>query len=170
MPLREALAQSLNQVSAYLMKRFGPEAVITLVRNPLTDCLYYVLSIVLWQVTLEHVIHHQPVAIDAFRIDDVGGLISSDLQATVAGLSDVVNPVAAVAVDAQLPELSGRAVVEEQCAVDAHPEPLPVVFQHAAYAVVGYGPLRVVHLVPPAALMLSVEPLNGDESVDAAQP
>ena len=33
MPLREALAQSLNQVSAYLMKRFGPEAVITLVRN-----------------------------------------------------------------------------------------------------------------------------------------
>lgn len=38
--------------------------VITLVRNPLTDCLYYVLSIVLWQVTLEHVIHHQPVAIE----------------------------------------------------------------------------------------------------------
>lgn len=33
MPLREALAQSLNQVSAFLMKRYGPEAVITLVRN-----------------------------------------------------------------------------------------------------------------------------------------
>ncbi|MBQ3740125.1 MAG: transglycosylase domain-containing protein [Bacteroidales bacterium] len=33
MPLREALAFSLNQVSAYLMKRYGPEAVISLVRN-----------------------------------------------------------------------------------------------------------------------------------------
>lgn len=33
MPLREALAHSLNQVSAYLMKRYGPEAVINLVRN-----------------------------------------------------------------------------------------------------------------------------------------
>ncbi|MCQ2284950.1 MAG: transglycosylase domain-containing protein, partial [Bacteroidales bacterium] len=33
LPLREALAQSLNQVSAFLMKRYGPEAVITLVRN-----------------------------------------------------------------------------------------------------------------------------------------
>lgn len=33
MPLREALAQSLNQVSAFLMKRYGPDAVITLVRN-----------------------------------------------------------------------------------------------------------------------------------------
>ena len=33
MPLREALAFSLNQVSAYLMKRYGPEAVIALVRN-----------------------------------------------------------------------------------------------------------------------------------------
>lgn len=33
LPLREALAQSLNQVSAYLMKRYGPDAVITLVRN-----------------------------------------------------------------------------------------------------------------------------------------
>lgn len=31
-PLREALAHSLNQVSAYLMKRFGPAAVIQLVR------------------------------------------------------------------------------------------------------------------------------------------
>jgi len=33
MPLREALAFSLNQVSAYLMKRYGPDAVIALVRN-----------------------------------------------------------------------------------------------------------------------------------------
>ena len=33
MPLREALAHSLNQVSAYLMKRYGPNAVIDLVRN-----------------------------------------------------------------------------------------------------------------------------------------
>lgn len=33
LPLREALAQSLNQVSAYLMKRYGPDAVIKLVRN-----------------------------------------------------------------------------------------------------------------------------------------
>lgn len=33
MPLREALAQSLNQVSAYLMKRYGPDAVIKLVRD-----------------------------------------------------------------------------------------------------------------------------------------
>ena len=33
MPLREALAMSLNQVSAYLMKRYGPNAVIDLVRN-----------------------------------------------------------------------------------------------------------------------------------------
>lgn len=33
LPLREALAHSLNQVSAYIMKRYGPEAVISLVRN-----------------------------------------------------------------------------------------------------------------------------------------
>jgi len=33
LPLREALANSLNYVSAYLMKQFGPEAVIQLVRN-----------------------------------------------------------------------------------------------------------------------------------------
>lgn len=31
-PLREALAHSLNQVSVYLMKRYGPQAVINLVR------------------------------------------------------------------------------------------------------------------------------------------
>ncbi len=31
-PLREALAHSLNQVSAYIMKRYGPHAVIELVR------------------------------------------------------------------------------------------------------------------------------------------
>lgn len=33
MPLREALAQSLNQVSAYIMKQYGPDAVIDLVRR-----------------------------------------------------------------------------------------------------------------------------------------
>jgi penicillin-binding protein 1A len=33
LPLSEALAQSLNYVSAYLMKQFGPRAVIQLVRN-----------------------------------------------------------------------------------------------------------------------------------------
>lgn len=33
LPLSEALAYSLNQVSAYLMKRYGPNAVIDLVRN-----------------------------------------------------------------------------------------------------------------------------------------
>lgn len=33
MPLREALAYSLNQVSAYLMKRYGPHAVVELVRG-----------------------------------------------------------------------------------------------------------------------------------------
>ena len=33
MPLREALAQSLNQVSAYIMKQYGPNAVIELVRR-----------------------------------------------------------------------------------------------------------------------------------------
>lgn len=33
MPLREALAQSLNQVSAYIMKQYGPEAIIELVRR-----------------------------------------------------------------------------------------------------------------------------------------
>lgn len=33
LPLREALAHSLNQVSAYLMKRYGPHAVVELVRS-----------------------------------------------------------------------------------------------------------------------------------------
>jgi penicillin-binding protein 1A len=33
LPLSEALAQSLNYVSAYLMKQFGPQAVIQLVRS-----------------------------------------------------------------------------------------------------------------------------------------
>lgn len=33
MPLREALAQSLNQVSAYIMKQYGPDAIIELVRR-----------------------------------------------------------------------------------------------------------------------------------------
>ncbi|MCL1850311.1 MAG: transglycosylase domain-containing protein [Bacteroidetes bacterium] len=33
LPLNEALAQSLNYISAYLMKQFGPQAVIQLVRN-----------------------------------------------------------------------------------------------------------------------------------------
>ena len=33
LPLKEALAMSLNYISAYLMKQFGPQAVIQLVRN-----------------------------------------------------------------------------------------------------------------------------------------
>ena len=33
LPINEALAQSLNYVSAYLMKQFGPQAVIKLIRN-----------------------------------------------------------------------------------------------------------------------------------------
>jgi penicillin-binding protein 1A len=33
LPLNEALAQSLNYISAYLMKQFGPQSVIQLVRN-----------------------------------------------------------------------------------------------------------------------------------------
>jgi len=33
LPLNEALAQSLNYISAYLMKQFGPQAVIQLIRN-----------------------------------------------------------------------------------------------------------------------------------------
>jgi AraC-like DNA-binding protein len=38
--------------------------VISIIRHPLTDCLYYVLSIILWQITLEHVLHQQPVTIE----------------------------------------------------------------------------------------------------------
>lgn len=38
--------------------------VISVVRHPLTDCLYYVLSIVLWQATLDHVLHQQPVVME----------------------------------------------------------------------------------------------------------
>lgn len=38
--------------------------VTCIVYNPWTDCLYYLLSIVLWQITLEHIMHHQPAIID----------------------------------------------------------------------------------------------------------
>lgn len=31
--------------------------VISIVRHPLTDCLYYLSSIILWQITLEHILH-----------------------------------------------------------------------------------------------------------------
>lgn len=35
--------------------------VITIVRHPLTDCLYYALSILLWQITFEHILHQRPI-------------------------------------------------------------------------------------------------------------
>ena len=35
--------------------------VITIVRHPITDCLYYTLSIILWQITFEHILHQKPV-------------------------------------------------------------------------------------------------------------
>lgn len=38
--------------------------VISIVRHPLTDCLYYLSSIILWQITLEHILHQQPVKIE----------------------------------------------------------------------------------------------------------
>ncbi|MBQ6434317.1 MAG: AraC family transcriptional regulator [Bacteroidaceae bacterium] len=38
--------------------------VTCIVRNPWIDCLYYLLSIILWQITLEHIMHHQPAVID----------------------------------------------------------------------------------------------------------
>lgn len=38
--------------------------VISIIRHPLTDSLYYVLSIILWQITLEHVLRQQPVSVD----------------------------------------------------------------------------------------------------------
>ena len=38
--------------------------VISIVRHPLTDCLYYVLSIILWQITLEHVLKQKPVRME----------------------------------------------------------------------------------------------------------
>lgn len=38
--------------------------VVSLVRHPLTDCLYYLSSIVLWQITLEHILYQQPVVME----------------------------------------------------------------------------------------------------------
>lgn len=38
--------------------------VISIVRHPLTDCLYYVMSIILWQVTLEYVLNQKPVTME----------------------------------------------------------------------------------------------------------
>lgn len=38
--------------------------VISIISHPLTDCLYYLLSIILWQITLEHVLHQQPVSME----------------------------------------------------------------------------------------------------------
>lgn len=38
--------------------------VIAVVQHPLTDCLYYILSIILWQITLEYVLRQQPVTIE----------------------------------------------------------------------------------------------------------
>lgn len=37
---------------------------ISIVRHPLTDCLYYVMSIVLWQITLEHVMRQKPITVE----------------------------------------------------------------------------------------------------------
>lgn len=44
---------------------------ISIVRNPWLDCLYYVLSIVLWQITLEHIMHHKPIIIEEQETTDV---------------------------------------------------------------------------------------------------
>lgn len=43
--------------------------VISIISYPLTDCLYYILSIILWQITLEHVLHQQPVLIEMQEAD-----------------------------------------------------------------------------------------------------
>lgn len=37
---------------------------ISIVRHPLTDCFYYVMSIVLWQITLEHVMRQKPITVE----------------------------------------------------------------------------------------------------------
>lgn len=37
---------------------------ISIVRHPLTDCLYYVMSIVLWQITLEHMMRQKPITVE----------------------------------------------------------------------------------------------------------
>lgn len=39
--------------------------VISIIRHPLADCLYYASSIILWQITLEHVLHQKPVVFEA---------------------------------------------------------------------------------------------------------
>jgi len=41
--------------------------VISIVRHPLTDCLYYVMSIILWQVTLEYVLNQKPVTMEPYE-------------------------------------------------------------------------------------------------------
>lgn len=38
--------------------------IISIVRHPLTDCLYYASSIILWQITLEHILYQQPVVME----------------------------------------------------------------------------------------------------------
>jgi len=38
--------------------------VITIIRHPLTDCLYYALSIILWQITFEHILYQKPITMD----------------------------------------------------------------------------------------------------------
>jgi AraC-like DNA-binding protein len=38
--------------------------VISIIRHPLTDCLYYILCIVLWQITLEHVLRQRTITIE----------------------------------------------------------------------------------------------------------
>lgn len=38
--------------------------VITIVRHPLTDCLYYAFSIILWQITFEHILLQRPVVMN----------------------------------------------------------------------------------------------------------
>ena len=41
--------------------------VISIIHHPLTDCLYYILSIILWQITLEHVLRQQPVSMEILQ-------------------------------------------------------------------------------------------------------
>jgi len=44
--------------------------VISLISHPLTDCLYYILSIILWQITLEHVLRQKPLSMEITDIEE----------------------------------------------------------------------------------------------------
>lgn len=45
--------------------------VISIISHPLTDCLYYILSIILWQITLEHVLRQKPLSIEITDPDEL---------------------------------------------------------------------------------------------------